>query len=390
MLHPDDIARLCQRKYVAFLKSLVTGAPFFPLEIRFGRPSTTEEWETLRREINALAEGNLGYRIEWMETNTRRWGRQKFPERVWFESERDFLNALGKCEEVARLRDNLIITREQCPQLEGWMSSNAARIVEFAGVWSDLLKVCCYFLAHPCPRIYPRELPVGVGTKFIEGHESILRSLLDFLLPDSARTEADRFEDRFGLRYDEPLIRFRLLDAKLKTYLGLAVDDLAVPLSQFRTLAGSGLTVLITENKMTFLTLPPVQGAIGIWGGGGAAELLTPVGWLARCRLFYWGDLDVHGFHILSRLRRSLPEMLSVMMNEAVLDRFMPLIITAREAAYQDISGLSADEQRAYRRVAANVLLLEQEKIPHAYAVQEIRTAVTELFCGSIGRRSHR
>ena len=60
MLHPDDIARLCQRKYPAFLKSFVTGEAFFPLEIRFGRASPTEEWDTLRREITALADANLG------------------------------------------------------------------------------------------------------------------------------------------------------------------------------------------------------------------------------------------------------------------------------------------------------------------------------------------
>src|SRR5262249_42295755 len=93
MLRPDDIARLCQRKYPAFLKSVVTGDAFFPLEIRFGRPSTTEEWNTLRREITALAQANLGYRVKWDETNTRRWGRQKFPRRVWFEQEADYLHA---------------------------------------------------------------------------------------------------------------------------------------------------------------------------------------------------------------------------------------------------------------------------------------------------------
>ena len=68
------------------------------------------------------------------------------------------------------------------------------------------------------------------------------------------------------------------------------VEDLAVPLSQFRAFDWSDLAFLITENKMTFLTLPPISRAIGIWGGGGAAELLTLVDWLAGCRHFYWGD----------------------------------------------------------------------------------------------------
>src|SRR5436309_330696 len=115
MLNADDIQRLCQRKYPAFLKSVITGERFFPLDIRFGRPSTTDEWEKLRREITALAKGKVGYRIDWAETNTRRWGRQKFPERVWFENEAEFLGAVRKREEVEMFRTNLALTREQCP-----------------------------------------------------------------------------------------------------------------------------------------------------------------------------------------------------------------------------------------------------------------------------------
>jgi hypothetical protein len=154
------------------------------------------------------------------------------------------------------------------------------------------------------------------------------------------------------------------------------VDDLAVPLSQFRALGCGGLNVLIAENKMTFLTLPAIPRALGIWGGGGAAELLAATDWLARCRLCYWGDLDVHGFHILSRLRRRFPEMVSVMMDEATLDRFICLAVSAREGSYEDVAGLAADEQRAYQRVSAGALLLEQEKIPHPHALHEIEAAL--------------
>ena len=374
MLNPDDIQLLCQRKYPAFLKSVVTCEQFFPLDIRFGRPSTTDEWEKLRREITTLAKGKLGYRIEWAETNTRRWGRQKFPQRVWFENEDEFLTALRKSGEVAAFRVNLTLTREQCCGLEAWLPANAAQVVEFSAVWPDLLKVCRYFLAHPRPGLYARELPIEVDTKFIERHERILRSLLDFLLSDSAKVEADRFEERFGLRYDEPLIRFRLLDPELKVRFNLPVDDMAVPLSQFRSLGWSGLTVVITENKMRtpFLTLPPLPNTLGVWGGGGAAELLASVGWLSGCRIFYWGDLDVHGFHILSRLRDTFPSIASVMMDEMILDSFSRFIVGANEASYESISRLTLEERRAYQRVKTGKLLLEQEKIPHTFAVTRL------------------
>jgi Uncharacterized protein conserved in bacteria N-term (DUF3322) len=75
-----------------------------------------------------LANGKLGYRIEWAETKTRLWGRQKFPERVWFENENEFISALREHEEIKSLRINLALTREHCPELGSWLPVNAGRI----------------------------------------------------------------------------------------------------------------------------------------------------------------------------------------------------------------------------------------------------------------------
>jgi len=249
MLSPDDIQRLCQRKYPAFLRAVVTGEQFFPVEVRFGRPSTTDEWEKLRGEISALAQGKVGYRIEWAETNTHRWGRQKFPERVWFENEAEFLSAVRKHEETACFRRNISLARQMCAELEDWLSSNVVSVEEFADVWPDLMKVCCYFLTHPNPGLYVRELPIAIDTKFVERHQGILRRLLDFLLPDSIKAKSERFEERFGLRFDETLIRIRLLDPKLGRQLGLPIDDLSIPLTPFRSLPGVDWTSLLQKIK---------------------------------------------------------------------------------------------------------------------------------------------
>src|SRR6266702_4126563 len=85
MLSPDDIQRLCERRYPGFLRSIVTGEEFFPLRVAFGRPSGSDEWARLQAEISALAGATMGYRIDWEEINTRRWGRQRLPARVSFE-----------------------------------------------------------------------------------------------------------------------------------------------------------------------------------------------------------------------------------------------------------------------------------------------------------------
>ena len=348
----------------------------FPLEIRFGRPSKSDDWHNLQREITSLAQGQLGYQIEWTDVNTRRWGRQRFPERVWFATETEFLRAIHKQAEVEGFRKNVAYTRQQCAELESWLTPNALCMLEFAGEWPDIIEVCRYFMAHSRPGLYVRELPIPVDTKFIERHQGVLRRLLDFLLPSDARSDAEGFEERFGLRYDEPLIRVRLLDQCLRTSLCVPASDISIPLSQFRALNWLPRTAIIVENKMTFLTLPPVVTGIGIWGGGGAAELLTSVTWLRNCRLIYWGDVDVHGFHILSRLRRKFTHVVSVMMDCETLDAFPGQIARARPANYEDQLNLTTNERTAYVRVKARGDLLEQERIGHGYIIAQLKAAI--------------
>ena len=376
MLSPDDIRVLCARKYPAFLRSVVTGEPFFPLKVPFGRPTSSTEWSKLNAEITALAQSNLGYRIEWEHINTRLYGRQQLPQRVWFDDESSFLKALGKQAEAEELRRLLAHTAEHCPELRDWLPANVLRVIEHASVWPQLLRVCRYFIANPRPGRYARELPIAVDTKFIERHESILRNLLDFVLPPLVRNDSPHFESRFGLRFDEPRVHLRILDPQLQRAMSLPVNDLSVPLSQFALLAQNGITVVVVENKKTFLTLPRMYNALGIFGGGGAAELLTSAQWLSGCLLLYWGDLDVHGFHIVSRLRRTFPSLVSVMMDLSTLRQFESDCGEAKPAAYEEVSHLTEAERAAYDVVRARSLLLEQERIPHEYCLEQLGLAV--------------
>jgi len=377
MLSPADIQAQALRQYPSVLRAIVMGQSAFPKEIRFGRPNPTAEWATLQEEITALAQAKLGYEIEWEEINTRRWGRQRLPVRVWFQHEGDFLRMIGKSDEVSRFRGNLELTRKQCPELEGWLASHVLRVVEYERVWPEVLKVCRYFVDHPRPGRYLRELPIAVGTKFIEERRSIFRSLFDFLLPtETIVSDSDHFETRYGLRYDESLIRLRVLDRALQYNLGLLVTDVSIPLSQFQALPWRDVVVVVAENKMNFLTLPECV-AVGIWGGGDAAALLATVPWLKRCDIVYWGDIDVHGFEILSHLRRTFPRVESVMMDHATLAQFTEFVVKAKPSATDRATGLTADELALRAHVQSRELLLEQEKIPAAYSSPRILASVT-------------
>ena len=378
MLSADDIRKLCLRKYHAYLRSTLGADTFFPLKIRFGRPTTTAQWNDLQRDIAQLVQSNPGYQIDWEEINTRKWGRQRLPSRVWFENETDYLRAINKTGEAALFRHNAQLACKDFPRMKEWFSAHISVALEHAEAWPPLLQVCRYFCENPRPNCYAREIPLPIGTKFIEDHCAVLRSLLDFLLPpESIAGTTDHFETRFGLRYDETLVRMRILDSALKTRLHLPANDLSMPQSQFNALNWSGHTLIIVENKMTFLTLPELGNSLGIWGMGNAAALLEKTAWLANCTLYYWGDLDVHGFHILSRLRRTFPSMQSLMMDEHTLASFKDFWQTAGDAAYEKTQNLTAEEQKTYVCLKNHKRLLEQERVTPAYSKQHLSRLVS-------------
>lgn len=94
-------------------------------------------------------------------------------------------------------------------------SQSSIKVIESAGKWEYLLKVCHYFIANSAPDMYIREFSIKVHTKFIEENIPILTSLLDFLIGYYGNTNEKDFRKRFNLKYDQPLLRIRILDDEL-------------------------------------------------------------------------------------------------------------------------------------------------------------------------------
>jgi hypothetical protein len=204
-----------------------------------------------------------------------------------------------------------------------------------------------------------------VHTKFIEENQAILRHLLDELLPpDAVSAGGNQFEQRFSLRYDEPQIRLRLLDEGLRSELGWPAADLSLTLSDCRGLVGmNGRAVLIVENKMTFLTLPPAKNSLAIWGKGFQVSLLREIDWLADCTIWYWGDLDAQGFAILSQLRSYWPRTRSLLMNDATLEKYKEFVVAGTPVGRIVLANLEREEAAVYRQLVDNNWRLEQERI---------------------------
>jgi hypothetical protein len=373
MLTPQEIFGMAERKYPAFLQSLITGESIFPLRIRFGIPKSTTDLPQLIQEVTALNNNNFGYTIEWETRQTRKHGPQQLPSQIRFDTEQQFIEALRKQTEVARFKTNRDLTLAALPQLHTWLAAHVKWLVEFQHLWPELLLVCQYFLAHPRPNLYTRELPIAVHTKFIQENTKVLSSLLEALLPDTAKTEGGNFEARFGLKSLQPLVRFRTLDPALRHRLDVSHADMGLPLPVFCQLPATGLQVIITENLMNFECLPEIPNSLAVWGQGNAAELLLQVKWLANCHVYYWGDIDEHGFHILARLRSKFPSIRSLMMDPTTLQQCKDATGLGEKAGKAPVN-LTIAEHQAYEAVASQNLRLEQEKIPQAIALTHIHS----------------
>jgi hypothetical protein len=377
MITPDDIRQKAARLYLPFLRACLRSDPFFPVVFPVGKlPADYLQLRACVRDLQAHSkeQHRSGYALEYQVRQKRSSGQQTLPVRVIIETEEDFLRLIEKEPEFCQFQQDAALIREKMPRLHDWMERYPQRVIEQHGNWIELLAVCRYFLEHSRPQLYLRELPVDVHTKFIEQHRGILRELLEQILPEESMfVEAETFEQRFGLREKEPHVRIRLLDDQLLKRYELPIDELSVPVSQFAALTLlCGQQCIITENEMTFLTLPPRRDTFALFGAGFMVHNLARLPWLAECPIFYWGDLDAQGFQILSRLRSLFPHVSSLMMDWETFSTFADFCVESTPCPVRQLPHLTAEEHDLFVYLAEHNLRLEQEHISYSYMVRQL------------------
>lgn len=380
MITVAELKRRSQALYREYLRAWAAGVPFFPRKIRSDK-KVSEDFVTMQSElaeiISASAEvTGYGYTIHYEKINTRKHGIQNLPMEISFETERDYLRFIGKQRESEVFKSDLEYILRILPALKDWCEENALKIIEYAGEWEDIMKVCRYFLQHPFPGLYIRELPIEVHTKFIETHKALLYNLLNALLPSHAicgnYSGIKHFEERFGLKNSPALVRFRILDAELARSCFSGLMDLSVPEGEFKQLCIPCNRIFIIENKMNFLTLPQLEGTIGIWGCGFGVSIIQECPWLMDKEIYYWGDLDVHGFQILSQCRSYYSRVQSIMMDRQTYQLFQEFSVENFVPYSPELGNLTEEERETYLLLQRQQRRLEQEKISHVYALEKL------------------
>lgn len=377
MISPNEIKAKGGRKYLSFLQSIIEEKPFTQLVIRSDKNYTKSSLPEFEKEILLLISQSkekkgFGYTLDFQRVKTKYLGTQDLPTTIYFDSEKDLIKYLGKEKEVEFFKENYKNIISSFPELKEWGIQNPARIIQNQNDWENILKVCSFFKQTPKPSLYIRELPVKVHTKFIEKNQSIIKDLLDVLIPEFSNLQERTFEKRFNLKFSEPQIRFKILDKEISRNFFSGLDDIAIPVNQFENLNLPVHKVIVVENKTTLyttLTLPRMDNALAIFGSGYSVFNLKNVNWFTNIEIIYWGDIDVQGFEILSQFRGYFPHTKSMLMDKNTFDRFFENDLgTISNISVQLI--LTKSERELYNILKLNNWRLEQEKIPFDYVTK--------------------
>ncbi len=377
MITPTEIKKKATNKYTDYLQSIVKGVSFLPIIIVGDkRPNndTVKFEQELTELINQSKEKKgYGYSVEYQTVKTKQHGKQDIPTTIRFQTEVDFLKYINKEKETKKFREDIANVTDSFPELKDWIYKHPNKVIE--NDWGNLLKVCKYFKNTPTPNLYIRELPINVHTKFIENNKGVIKEILDIIISDYINADEKQFEARFNLKFDEPIVRFRILDKTVSQSMFCGVTDLSIPVSQFQLLNIPIQTVYIVENKINMLSFPLKNASIVIWGHGFGIEVLKNVKWINSKHIYYWGDIDAQGFEILSQVRSYFPSTQSFMMNKETFELFNENDKGTRSNVTIDLR-LTKEERELYDYLKTNDLRLEQEKIPFEYVIKNIPSTI--------------
>ncbi|MGA6926767.1 MAG: DUF3322 domain-containing protein [Desulfosarcina sp.] len=379
---PQEIRTRLQKLWNrgTLLSTQLTAQPLFPMRMPLKYPTPRElgdhfgEVKTWIEELvrQSTAKRDKTYDIEWREINHRQLGRNRLPVAAVFEGPADALGFIGKQGQASAFE---VLCRRiimDFPDFEPWLARKPLVALRHLDSWPGLTAVLRWLTAHPRPGIYIRQLEIaGVDTKFIEGHKKLLAELLDILLPpeaiDQSAVGVSGFEQRYGFRSKPVQIRFRLLDADL--FIG-GLSDLQIPADDVARLDPADVErIFITENDINGLAFPAIKRSMVVFGLGYGLERLAASAWMnGRC-IYYWGDIDTHGFAMLDQIRHYFPHTRSMLMDLGTLMDHRPLWGAEKTPLDRDLSRLNPAEAAVYDGLRRNrwapALRLEQERVSY-------------------------
>lgn len=327
----------------------------FPMFIAANKGKVTDDILTRAKELEPLIENSkekikYSYTLETEQKSTHSNGTQTAIKKIFFESEKDLLIFLKKQKETECILGNLACLQKELKKGSqfsfDWCTHHIndlrlERKTHEKNFWHEICLCVNYFLENKNCNLYAREIPIAVHTKFIENNARLIHSLLS----------TEKFTDfplQHGLKTKPKFIRFRFLakNCEVQMQSSLQLQTQMQPLAQtqkygtdfcpseyvlssddFILFYESGFLeqvqkIIIVENEIVYLTFPPIENYICVWGHGYTALDFEKFDFLSKMQIIYFGDLDEHGFDILSGFRKIFPSTKSLCMDSETLQKF--------------------------------------------------------------------
>ncbi|WP_028102821.1 DUF3322 domain-containing protein [Pseudoduganella violaceinigra] len=383
---PDDVQLLLKKRFAGKHRDWLAAdnpSQQWPLLIPLGPPSEAEalkQTEAVRAWAAAWREWRGEGELNWIERRWRVLGTQRLPESLRLDGPHAvcaWIGELGRWQ-LAEQRHQALCGR--WPQL----APTSARLFNIladmeSADFSRCLSVLEWLEVNPASGLYLRQLPIpGVDTKWIETRKGLLAKLLTGMRGTSV--QGDNFYAMCGLQTAPAMVHMRLLDPELRMATR-GLRDICAPAAQLAGMNLSPSTVLVVENQQTGLALPDLPGAVAFIGLGYGVDVLAQIPWIRNCQGIYWGDIDTHGYAILHRARSHLPQLQSLLMDEATLLQFSSLWTTEGEQSIAEgLSQLLPPEATIYQGLKqhrwGHGVRLEQERISWPFALRALQQAI--------------
>ncbi len=304
-----------------------------------------------------------GCTLEFVSVGATTIGANTLPAAAVFASAADEIAFLHMTREAASFRELAGRVAAIDPALAAWAMLRPLDLLKYGEAAITAARVAVWLGANPVPGIYLRQLSLpGVHTKFVENHRRLIDGMLAVLAPGRALL-GKNYARRHGFLAAPDRVRLRFLDPPQAPSPGM--DDVEVTAAGFAALTLDVDKVITTENLVNFLALPPAPRTLAIFGGGYGFEGIRDAAWLNDVPVFYWGDLDTHGFRILSQLRSYHPHVRSILMDEETLLAHRDFWVREDAPSHAIAASLTREELDVYTALLENrhgqAVRLEQE-----------------------------
>jgi hypothetical protein len=385
LLSPELARDFLARRFNNQHQNWLAGEGAWPLCVALGAPTDkdiAENAPAVRTWADAWQSMSGPGEVIFEERQFARFGRHRLPVSLSFANATGVATAVGQTRrwETAMERYQQMLNRWPVLAKNKVLASRFDVLADYLPAdFERLVTLLTWLEANPESGLYLRQLPVeGLDTKWLEKRTGLVAGLLRSLR--GVTVDDSDFHALCGLRKPAHRVRIRLLCPVLRERVG-GLGDIEAPIAELATLPIEPKAVVIVENLETGMALPDVPGTVAIMRLGNAVSALHVLRWLRGPQIVYWGDIDTHGFAILDRARRVMPQLRSVLMDEATLVSHRSLWVEESSlCANVPFDELTAEERRVYDNLRAGSwgqrVRLEQERLDWATSMATLMQAL--------------